>query len=350
MRRSPRSSPSPTRESLRRVLIRDAFYRQGPFLGSGGHYSPGPTTDSPLLAMGRPLNGTLAPPWVLVRTSPHFGETGRTATYLSLASPVDGFTHRRSLRARSPFTRPCRSFWSAYAELIRDQTPPDDFCNCTSTCGQPNPGSHVLAGTEASTSFLFLRTTPLSRAVMRGETRDVRFADPGAGSSRLREFAQPRCLQERPTTGGFTRGCIVRIDAHVSKDRAKDASRGACDDVSCLRPVPTHNSRKPTAFPSSATFGHPLSPARAFTAEEAAANETSRPRPSFRRRPAKSAAIRKTGMSSAATTREGNERGEIAPSGLRAGSLAHAAHTFSPGWGECFEGHCECHGAVTRDP
>jgi len=28
-------------------------------------------------------------------------------------------------------------------------------------------------------------------------------------------------------------------------------------------------------------------------------------------------------------------RGEINPSGLRAGSLAHAAHTSSP-WGECF--------------
>jgi len=107
---------------------------------------------------------------------------------------------------------------------------------------------------------------------MRGETHDVRFDDPGAGSSRLREFAQPRCLQERPTILGFTRGCIVRIDAHVSKDRAKDASRGACDDVSCLHPVPTHNSRKPTAFPSSATFGHPLSPARSITAEEAAEN------------------------------------------------------------------------------
>jgi len=108
---------------------------------------------------------------------------------------------------------------------------------------------------------------------MRGEPRDVHLADPGAGSSRLREFAQPRCLQERPTTGGFTRGCIVRIDAHGSKDRAKDASRGACDDVSCLHPVPTHNARKPTAFPSSATFGHPLSPARSITAEEAAATD-----------------------------------------------------------------------------
>jgi len=32
--------------------------------------------------------------------------------------------------------------------------------------------------------------------------------------------------------------------------------------------------RKPTAFPSLATFGHPLSPARAITEEEASTTET----------------------------------------------------------------------------
>jgi hypothetical protein len=58
----------------------------------------------------------------------------------------------------------------------------------------------------ASTIFLFVRTTSLFRAVMRGEPRSVRFDDPGAGSSRLREFAQPRCLRERPTTGGYPNG------------------------------------------------------------------------------------------------------------------------------------------------
>jgi hypothetical protein len=31
-------------------------------------------------------------------------------------------------------------------------------------------------------------------------------------------------------------------------------------------------------------------------------------------------------------------------------SLAHAAHTFSPGWGECLHGHCKHQSAVTRDP
>ena len=48
--------------------------------------------------------------------------------------PFTPRNHRRCYppaprRARSLFTRPCRSFWSAFAERIRDQTPPADFCN-----------------------------------------------------------------------------------------------------------------------------------------------------------------------------------------------------------------------------
>jgi len=98
-------------------------------------------------AMLRPLDGTLAPPWIFVRCSPvHSGEP-ETPTYLSLPAPNDGLTRRLAPRARPPFTRPCRSFWSAFAELIRGQTPPDDFCNYVhSTCGQPNPGSSSSHG------------------------------------------------------------------------------------------------------------------------------------------------------------------------------------------------------------
>jgi len=53
-RRVPRSSRppvTPSRESRRLVMIRDAFHRQGPFVGSGGPYSPGPATSAPLVAM-----------------------------------------------------------------------------------------------------------------------------------------------------------------------------------------------------------------------------------------------------------------------------------------------------------
>jgi hypothetical protein len=47
----PRPPWPPPREERRFVMIRDAFHRQGPFVGSGGRYSPGPTTAPPLLAM-----------------------------------------------------------------------------------------------------------------------------------------------------------------------------------------------------------------------------------------------------------------------------------------------------------
>jgi hypothetical protein len=92
--------------------------------------------------------------------------------------------------------------------------------------------------------------------------------------------------------------------------------------------------RMPTAFPSSAPFGHPLSSARSSSWEDPRPR-TDRPRPSFRWCPAKSATFQTTRMPLTATTREGVCRGGIAPSGLRAGSLAHAAHTLSPGWGQC---------------
>jgi len=59
----PRSPLAPSRESRRLVMIGGAFHRQGPFVGSGGHYSPGPATHSPLLTMVEPLDDDLSPPW-----------------------------------------------------------------------------------------------------------------------------------------------------------------------------------------------------------------------------------------------------------------------------------------------
>jgi hypothetical protein len=45
----------------------------------------------------------------------------------------------------------------------------------------------------------------------------------------------PRAPRHRRLPGR----CVARINVHGSKDRVKDASRSACDDVSCLRSVPT---------------------------------------------------------------------------------------------------------------
>jgi len=95
-------------------MIQDVFRQQGPFLGSGGRYSPGPTTTSPLLAMRKPLSNDLSLPWVSFRSSPAVLRWGRTATDLSLDTPADGFTRRRSFRARPPFTRP----WPLFLERV----------------------------------------------------------------------------------------------------------------------------------------------------------------------------------------------------------------------------------------
>jgi hypothetical protein len=144
----------------------------------------------------------------LVRSSPvHIGKQSGTPTLLSLAAPNDGFTHRRLLRARSPFTRSCRCFCSAITELIRDQTPPNDFCNCLRRAGNQTLRLSFPRRDDGLDHLPFLthHAFSLARAVLSGEPRDVRFEDPGAGSSRLREFAQPRYLQERPATAGFTR-------------------------------------------------------------------------------------------------------------------------------------------------
>jgi hypothetical protein len=165
---------------------------------------------------------------------------------------------------------PDRSFWSAYAELIRGQTSPTDFCNCTSTCGQPNPSSSALAGTEASTSFLFstCHALSLAGAVTRGEPRDVHPRQPRCRFVLLAQVCPTAMPPRMPHLRGLRLRSVVRIDVHGSKDRVKDAS----PDRRRRSLVPASGAcalwRMPTTFPSSAPFGHPLSSARLLQREE----------------------------------------------------------------------------------
>jgi hypothetical protein len=152
-----------------------------PFVGSGGRYSPGPATSTPLLAMGKPLNDDLSPPWVFGRSSPVF--TGESDSMRALrptrpptVSPAD---FRSELGPRS--LDPDRSFWSAFAELIRDQTQPDDFCNCTYDVRATKPGlfrssqgRRPRSPSSSSTCHAF----SLAEAVTRGEPRSVRPSQP----------------------------------------------------------------------------------------------------------------------------------------------------------------------------
>jgi len=267
--RLPRSSPSPPRESRRIVMIRNTFHRQGPFVGSGDHYSPGPATSASLLTTRKPLHGTLVPPWALHRSSPS-SRVRPTRDSVSLEMLVHGLTRRLSLQARSPFTRRDRSFWSAFAEPIRDQLSPTDFCNMTIDVRATKPELLILAGTEASTSFLFLtmsrllpcRSGDMRRAALRPLAKAPVLVLPGFPGLPNRDalsFAPPPQLAP---------WCVVRIDVHGPPDRVKDASPNE-RTISRASLGACALWRMPTTFPSSAPFGHPRSSARLLAVGDA---------------------------------------------------------------------------------
>jgi len=80
--------------------------------------------------------------------------------------------------------------------------------------------------------------------------------------------------------------------------------------------------------------GHPNVTGATVDKSGAPAYVTDRSSSPFQRPPAKGAAILKNGMPfTVVTTACGLER--ITPSVLTRRPLAHAAHTFSPSWGEC---------------
>jgi hypothetical protein len=90
-----------------------------------------------------------------------------------------------------------------------------------------------------------------------------------------------------------------------------------------LRWVHAPLTRMLTAFPSSAPRGHPLSPARSKKGEETPFDGSDRPRPPFRRHPAKGGAILKTEVPSTAASQR-CER--IAPPTSTAASRSRRPH------------------------
>lgn len=167
----------------------------------------------------QPLDDDLSSPWACLPCicEPAFSSgSARPATLSSPADPASGFHRRHAHRARSLFTRPCRSFWSAFDERIRDPMSPTDFCNNVTTCGQPNPGSPILAGTEAMTSFRFCRASGPScegRDTGQAALRPSRNAP--CWFLPVTRFAQRRYVSRR---------LLAEVDVHGSKDQAKDAS------------------------------------------------------------------------------------------------------------------------------
>jgi hypothetical protein len=219
------------------------------------------------------------------------------------------------------------------------------------TCGQPNPGSFNPRRDGDLDLLPFLRrATPLPcgsgdtrRAALRSPVSApvlVPLGCPSLPSRDAESNAPPPKLAPRS---------IVGINVHGSKDRAKDASPGACDDVSCLRRVRAHRSRMQTAFPSSASSGHPLSSARRLPREDTHGRRRTDRGPRSDDTPRRVPPSRKPGcLSPPRHAKESFDRGGIAPSGLRAGSLAHAAHTCSRFGDRAFDWALQGHGAVTR--
>jgi len=152
--------------------------------------------------MWEPLDDDLSPPRALRRSSPvSSGEADSRRTFRSTWLPtVSPASPRAELGPRS--LDPDRSFWSAFAELIRDLTSPTDFCNCSRRASNQTRALTILAGTETLISFLFWRVTlsPLQERWRAASRATSTRWNPGAGSSCLRRFARPRCFLECPTS------------------------------------------------------------------------------------------------------------------------------------------------------
>jgi len=155
-------------------MIRDAFHRQGPFVGSGGHYSPGPATVSaPCGESSRPLNGALAPPWVFVRSSP-FRAGRRPNRDVPFARPArrrfDPPPPRFELGPRS--LDPAALFGARLPSLFEARRRLTTSATASTTCGQPNPGCRSSLGRRPrSPSGSDTPRRFLAKAVACGEPR-----------------------------------------------------------------------------------------------------------------------------------------------------------------------------------
>ena len=212
-----------------------------------------------------------------------------------------------------------------------------------------NRSSRFLAGTEASTSFLFF---DVPRPLPCGSGDTARAA--------LRPLIRPQCwfrplawvcptVMPRRTPhheSGCPPACGVRIDVHGSKDRAKDASPGACDDHSCVRRVHTLRAharpRSPPRRPPDIRCRR-----RARPRGRNPRRRTGRPRSAFRRRPAKSDAFPKTRMPFTVATREALKE-TILQASRR---LSHSRRPHRPGAPDAvLDEHCEVTVRSPADP
>jgi len=135
-------------------MTRSAFYRQGPFVGSGGLYSPGPATTSPLARARRPLNDALTSPWVCAGPCTVMSDDVRRRDTLSPEVSSRRFT-ADLLSALGPRSLVRWLFWELRARGYSRPGVAWRLLQLHTTYEQPNRSSRFLAGTKAWTFFLF---------------------------------------------------------------------------------------------------------------------------------------------------------------------------------------------------
>lgn len=263
--------------------------------------------------------------------------SGRVRLATSLHSKLSPTCHRRqSLRARPLFTRAVALFGALRASVFEARRSPTDFCKLQRRAGTATIDSRFLAGTVTAITFLFYDAS-----------RPLPCGSGDARRAALRPFGPtsvpvpPGCpgLPDRDafpirlTTDGLPRWCVVRIDVHRPSDRVKDVSPRR--EESFLRTLASGARALLAASrrrsPPRRSEEHPLSPVRPTAGEETPASVPDRSRPLFHRRPAKAADFPRTRCFPPPRSRALQR---IAPPGFPCRPLAHAAHTFSPGWGK----------------
>jgi hypothetical protein len=150
--------------------------------------------------------------------------------------------------------------------------------------------------------------------------------DAGAIAPPRRRFWRPVCSEDRRArVEGPSEGRVCRAHATISR---------AC--VGCMSFVAHARRRSPPRRPPDIRCHR-----RAAVAGGYPLQTTDRPRPSFRRRPAKRAAFQKTRMPLTATTREGVIAKGLLPSALTP-ALSLTPPTLCPQKGtSAFDGHCK---------
>jgi len=113
------------------VTTRGAFHRQGLFVGSGGLYSPGPATASPLALRETPAGRRSHVILSLGRsftTSPRGSGEGRHTSDPFTDDVPDTLVPEAS-PTRPPFTLTATLFGALRASLFGARILPADFCN-----------------------------------------------------------------------------------------------------------------------------------------------------------------------------------------------------------------------------